>query len=188
MARNNNNILVQGFSGAVGKQLVLRIRGGKTFLVNRPVKKKGRVPTAAQKAMQVKFREAVIYAKTAIQNAALKLHYQAVAQPGQSAYHAAFKDACRGPELSNLNTERYSGKVGDRITVRAVDNIFVDIVRISILAADGAILETGAAERDPNGLDFRYTITQPNANLAGTTIRVVAEDLPRNRTFLEVVL
>ena len=188
MARNKNNILVRGFSGAVGKQLVLRTSGDRTILANRPGKNPGRVATPAQEAVKLKFREAVIYAKAALQNASLKLDYQDVAKPGQSAFNMAFTDAYKAPELSNLNTDGYTGNPGDSITVRAIDNFFVDLVRISILAANGAVLEEGAAEPNANGLDFSYTVTQSNASLAGTTVRVIAEDLPRNRTVLEKVL
>jgi hypothetical protein len=46
-------------------------------------------------------------------------------------------------------------------------------------------LEEGAATPNANGLDFSYTATQSNASLAGTTIRAVAEDLPRNELRLK---
>jgi len=188
MARNRNNILARGFSGAVGKQLVLRTSGERTFLANRPSKNPNRVPTPAQEAVQLKFRESVIYAKAAIQDPALKLDYQAVARPGQSAFNVAFNDAYKGPELSNLNTEAYAGNPGDIITVRAIDNFFIDSVRISILDSNGSVLEEGAATPNANGLDFSYTVTQSNVSLPGTTIRAAAEDLPKNRTILDKVL
>lgn len=188
MARNKNNILVRGFSGSVGKQLVLRTSGDRTFLANRPSINPGRVATPQQEVVQLKFKEAVVYAKAAIQDPALKLDYAAVARPGQSAFNVAFSDAYMAPELSNLTTSGYAGNVGDKITVRAIDNYYVDSVKVTILDAGGTLLEEGNAQPDPNGLDFTYTATQANAVLPGTTIRVAAEDLPKNRTILDKVL
>lgn len=188
MARNKTNILARGFSGGVGKQFVLRTKGERTILANRPSINPNRIATPDQEAVQLKFRESVIYAKTAIQDPALKLDYAAVARPGQSAFNVAFSDAYLAPELSNLDTNGYSGTIGDRITVRAIDNFFVESVKISILAAGGVLLEEGNAVLGTNGLDWTYTVTQANAALAGTTIRVAAEDLPKNRTILEKIL
>jgi hypothetical protein len=64
MARNKNNIITRGISGAVGKQLVLRTSGERTFLANRPNKILNLVSTPAQKVVQLKFRELVIYASS----------------------------------------------------------------------------------------------------------------------------
>lgn len=64
MARNKNNIPARGFSGAVGKQLVLRTCGESTFLANRPSKILNRVSTPAQEVVQLKFRDSVIYASS----------------------------------------------------------------------------------------------------------------------------
>ncbi|ULQ55441.1 hypothetical protein KJS94_12390 [Flavihumibacter rivuli] len=188
MARNRSNILVRGFSGAVGRQLVLRTRGDQTYLANRPSINRNRVPTNDQQEVRLKFKDAVTYAKAAIQDPALKLDYAAVARPGQSAFNVAFSDAYLPPELNNLRTDAYSGDPGDKITVRATDNFFVDKVTVAIIALNGTVIEEGEATPDANGLDFTYTATQSNAVLQGSKVRVTAEDLPRNRTVLEVTL
>jgi hypothetical protein len=107
----------------------------------------------------------------------LKLDYQAAARPSQSAFNVVFNDAYKGPELSKLNTDAFAGNPGEIITVRAIDNFFIDSVRISILDSTGAVLEEGAATPNANGLDFSYTATQANASLVGTTIRTVAEEI-----------
>jgi len=130
MAKNKNNILARGFSGAIGKQLVLRTSGDRTYLANRPSRNPNRVDTPEQAAVKLRFKQSVVYGKAAIKDPALKLDYLSVARPGQSAFNVAFSDAYMAPELSNLDTESYSGNVGDKITVRATDDFFVASVRV----------------------------------------------------------
>jgi len=178
---------MRGFSGTVGKQLVLRNRAGKTILANRPVVNKNRIPTPQQEAVRLRFRESVVYAKTTMQDPALKLDYAAAARPGQSHYNVAFTDAYLPPVISNLQTDQYTGKPGDKIMVRVMDDFYVDKVQVSITAG-GVVLEFGDAVPESNGLDWSYTITEANASLPGTVVKVSAEDLPKNRSILEKTL
>ncbi len=66
MAQVRNNLVVQGLSGMLGKQLVLRTRkNGKTFVSAAPRRRADYVPSEAQKKQQARFRAAVAYAKEA---------------------------------------------------------------------------------------------------------------------------
>lgn len=188
MARNKSNIILQGFSGSLGNQLVVRNRDGETYLSSKPKFKRGRKPTVPQQSVRMKFRESIVYAKAAIADPALKLDYEAMARPGQTAFNVAFSDAYIGPEVSNIQAVGYSGKAGQVITVRAIDNYVVTKVRFTLSDAEGFVLEEGEAVQLSNGVDWSYTSTFENATLAGTVIRVVAEDMARNQTVLEKVL
>ena len=61
MADVNLNALVDGLSGKVGKNLVLRQRGGRTFMASRP--KQSQTMSDKQRDSREKFLAATQYAK-----------------------------------------------------------------------------------------------------------------------------
>jgi hypothetical protein len=69
--------------------------------------------------IRAKFHLAVIYAKTAMTNAALKEGYAAVRRCTQTAFNVAFLHAYNGPVLSDLHTDRFEGAPGQPIVVHA---------------------------------------------------------------------
>ncbi|TWW00635.1 hypothetical protein [Chitinophaga pinensis] len=109
-----------------------------------------------------------------------KAFYAALAGPDQSAYNIALKDAVKSPEVISINTENYTGAIGGRIFIRAVDNVKVVRVRVSIRTAADDPVEQGEAVLQANGLDWLYTTTAVNATLAETVIRATAIDTPGN--------
>ena len=56
---------------------------------------------------------------------------------------------------------------------------------VSIVNADGSIVEEGDAVRQANGLDWLYTATVANESLTGDKIVVRASDKPGNITTVE---
>lgn len=188
MARVDNNIMTRFSSGAIGKQLVLRNRGNDSFLSNRPKRKKRRKKTPKQQEVRLRFTEAAKYATGVSNDPLLRIDYEAKVLPGQTAYNVAFADAFMPPELSALKTAGYKGKVGDIITVRAMDNFKVESVKFEIIGADETEIESGLATADENSLDWNYTIKNQNDSIPGTLIRVTAMDRPKNQTFLEQTL
>lgn len=187
MALNKNNILLRGFIGSIGKQLVIRQRGSKTILSNSPKINPNRLPTSKQQQILKKFKWATKYAISAVKDPDLKLLYQAAAAEGQSAYNVAVSDAFQPPVLSELNTKGYTGQPGDKISVLAIDNFMVKTVHFAIIK-DGAILEEGDGIKDENGLQWHYSTKKLNRNVYCTVIRLVAQDLPGNQATLEQIL
>lgn len=101
MATTNDNVLLKGARGTLGRQVVFRQRNGKTVMCNLP----GKYPpkTANQLANQERFAKANLFAKAVIADPVRKAQYQARAtKPGQSAYHVAFRDAFHGAEISEV--------------------------------------------------------------------------------------
>lgn len=188
MAENINNILTRGYTGTIAGQLVLKIRNGKPYYSSRPTFKKGRKPTANQSRAREKFARAVRYGKTVIDDPELNAWYHKAAKPEQSAYTAAISDANEPPQLNNLNTEDYGGKAGQIITVIAVDNFWVEKVSVAIIAANGDIIEQGAAVPDSIFHTWTYTTSVTHENTTGILIRVTAEDKPKNQAVLEKTL
>lgn len=188
MARADNNVLTRFTSGAVGKQLVLRNRGTRSFLSNRPKLKKRRKSSAKQDEIKLRFRMAAKYARKIINDDTLRPDYEAAVLPGQTAYNVAFADFFLGPEISEINTDGYKGAIGDKLIVRALDNFQVTDVAFQIFGADGTEIETGLATMEENGVDWGYTATAANPELTGSIIRVMAVDRPQNRTVLDKLL
>ena len=187
MARSTNNVLTRNYSGKVAGQYILRTRGNKSIIAGLPSKNE-RVASPKQEVIRRKFALSVIYAKKALTNPDLKVAYNAVAKGNQTAFNVALLDAFKAPELSNLRTEGFTGAAGQSFTVQAIDNFRVTKVSFGLYAPDGSLLEEGEAIMDENGFDWIYTTKLEIPSPAGTLIRVSAEDIPKNRTLLEVVI
>ncbi len=89
MAKSRNNIVTAGLSGGIGNQLVFKQVNGETIVAKYPNRKGSSTPK--QIALNNKFAKATVYAKNALQNAALKKVYadQAAKRLGVSAYAMA---------------------------------------------------------------------------------------------------
>nr|MBC7614380.1 hypothetical protein [Pseudopedobacter sp.] len=189
MAESIGNDMVYGMSGSVGNMLVYRRRGNRTFVSRRPVINKNRVASAAQLAVQEKFKEGIIYSQTANAIPALKEAYALAATGNQTSYNRAFIDFQTPPSFSGQpDMMDYSGQIGDSFSVKAIDDFSVDRVHVRIQAADSSLIEEGEAVMDINGIDWKYTATQANATLAGTQLTFKAYDLPGNEAVLALTL
>src|SRR5688572_3663894 len=91
MARLDKNSLLNGVSGAIGKELVLKQYGDKTVVSKYPdmsrVKK-----SELQKLQQGVFAQAVAFAQGAKRDPKLRAKYLKKLKSGQSVYHAALQD------------------------------------------------------------------------------------------------
>lgn len=181
------NDLVQGSSGRFGDQLVYRQRGGRTIIARRPGRRI-KPETARQREVKELFAEAVIYAKGVNADAVMKAVYQEKSDAFRSAYNLALADFCKAPEITKYNVAAYTGQIGDKISVRAVDDFRVEWVKLAIIDSADSTIEEGTAVLSPNGADWIYTATVLNPGLAGTKIIISAADLPGNITTQEVIL
>ena len=188
MGESKNNLATEGLSGQVGN-LVFRRRkaDGKVFVSRQPAAFEGD-PTSAQKAVQSKFQQAIIYGKAATADPATKALYANKTTAGQSAFNVAVADFFNAPNIQEIDVSAYTGQVGSVIRVRATDDFNVADVSVHIANVDGSLVEEGAALLQPNGVDWIYTATQQNDSLAGDKITVMVTDIPRNTTVEEKVL
>ena len=187
MAESKDNIMTHGLSGTVGNLVVFRQRAGKTIVANLP--KESKVPpTAEQLLTQMRFRESNIYARAAMKDPKVKEIYESKAKPGQSAFNVAMSDFFHPPVISDADVSGYTGKVGDVVKARVTDDVLVTGVFVSIVNEDGKPVEKGEAVVDSNGLDFTYTATADNPDIAGTVIEFSATDMPDNVTTLDVTI
>lgn len=75
------------------------------------------------------------------------------------------------------------GKQKDTIKVRVTDDFMVKNMQVKIENNGGSLLEEGGATIDTNGLDYIYTATKDNTDLAGDKITITATDEPDNVSF-----
>lgn len=88
------NVLLEGTSGALGKQIVIKNYGGKTVITAYPDMSRVK-PSKQQKAGRNVFREAVAYAQAINNDAVKKSAYKKKLKKGQSVYHAAIAEYMR---------------------------------------------------------------------------------------------
>src|SRR6266540_4740870 len=102
MAKVRNNIVIQGLSGSLGDQLVIRKgRGGKTIVGVMPNFAENREFNETQKAHQEAFRQAVTYAKS-VKNEAV---YLAKAEKeDKSSFNVAVADWFHKPEVVEIDS------------------------------------------------------------------------------------
>ena len=181
MATSKNNIITHGLSGKVGDILVFSQRAGKTIVGKVP--EKTHVPLSEkQKQVNARFQEAVIYARGAIADENQKNAYAQNAGDGKSAYNVAIADFFNAPDIETIDLSGYTGKPGEKIIIKAFDDFKVKQVTVEIYNHDGTTVEKGDALPDASGLQWIYTTTAVNEQLAGDKIIVKASDIPGNIT------
>jgi hypothetical protein len=189
MSNVNENLLVRGARGNVGKQFVYKKRGANTIIARMPSVNKDAVPTEKQLQKRELFSDAAIYAQGAISSADLKKEYEKKASPGKTAYNIALRDYLKAPVVRKIDASNYNGTTGSTIVVNAKDDFRVAGVKVSIHSSTVVLLEEGNAILDPIKRSlWNYTATQNNATLAGSVISAIATDLPGNSGTLSITL
>lgn len=137
---------VAGFSGAMG-EMVFADNEKKNRTV--AYMKKHYAPTEAQLNQQERFKDCALRAQAALTDPATRAFYQAIALERDSSTHiVAFTDFLVLPEFKPLNLSGYRGQVGDKIHIRATDDIGLADVDVKISAQDGTLIEQGKATED----------------------------------------
>jgi hypothetical protein len=183
----SENDLIEGIRGRVGNKIVFRKLGSRTIASRRP--SRGLISNDKQLAHQERFKLAAQYAKAKMLDPAAKAMYDAIAatREATSSFAIAVGDFLKAPEIKEINTGGYTGKVGDVILVKAIDDVKVTSVKITIAKADGTLIETGASVLAPGEVDWKYVATQVAA-VPGVKITVAVTDFPGNTTTLDKVL
>ena len=192
MAHANNSIIIGKLSGSLGKELVFRDWDGKTVVAKSP-RGRSTAGTQTQAETRERFFAASQYAKSVLKSAdqSLAQSYAAVLRPRQNLYSRALQDYMSRPVVKRIDTGKYKGAANDILVIRATDDFRVTNLYVEIYSAGGALLESGFAEQNLNGLDWTYTVIYANpagSALVGTRIKAVATDVPGNEGMLEVTL
>lgn len=189
MARVINNPLLRGASGKLGETHVYkRLPNGMVVMANAPAAR--RSISEKQKANSERFKQAASYAKRQMADPDLKAEYKkGVTYNKSTPYRVALTDYLNAPVVHYIKAFGYTGAVSDLISIKATDDFRVTSVNVEIINSQGIVLEKGSAEKNPRKRHlWKYRTTVVNAQVAGTKIKVVAFDMPQNRTEKEMVL
>lgn len=179
MAKSKDNVVMQGASGRIGRNLVFRQRGDQTIIAKTPRITTDRVMTAKQIAVQHRFYDATQYAKSVMLDEDLKAEYKAKANVNQSAYNVAFKDYFADPEVRRVDDRAYEGEVGDKISFHVKDVMVLRSLSVEILDSEDAVIESGAAVlKDRSETEWVYTTTTQNPDFMDAKYRVTMVDKP----------
>ncbi|MBI3174665.1 MAG: hypothetical protein HYZ25_13155 [Chloroflexi bacterium] len=173
MARVRKNMAMQGLTGLLGDQLLIRTdKAGRTIVGARPTFNEGQAFTPAQVSHHEAFRDATTYAKGA---KGLEVYVKKAAGTPLNSYNVAVGDWLNPPEVKEVDLSDWDGTAGKTIRVLAVDDVQVTQVEVSILDARGEALEHGPAAA-AEGAWWTYTTTADGSN--AIQVQVVARDLP----------
>lgn len=188
MSKIQNNPLLKGASGMLGKVVVYREVRGKVIMANRP--KKSATLSEHQEASKSRFLKAVQYARKQLATEQTKAEYATgITLSKHSAYLVAVTDYLTSPQVNVIDASLYKGIAGNTITVRATDDFKVAKVEVMIIGSNGTLIEQGQAVLQPDTFDeWIYTITNANAALTGTKIIASATDKPGNTGTLELTM
>jgi hypothetical protein len=189
MAKINDNLLVRGARGNIGKQYVYKKRGENTHIARMPSIDKNATPTEKQVQVRELFSAASLYAKGAISDPDLKREYRKKASSENTAFNIAFRDYLKAPVVKSIDTGNYKGVPGSTIVITAKDDFRVAEVTVSIRTAAGVLVEEGKAVLNPIDRNkWIYSAMQNNSSPAGSIINAAARDLPGNKGVLEITI
>ncbi|RYU82147.1 hypothetical protein [Hymenobacter persicinus] len=188
MAKVRNNLLLQGLSGTLGKQLTFRQVGNDTIVSMAPAKsEKPRSPR--QLARQALFAEANCYARAQAANPATQARFAGRPHKPHGGLHTMLvADFLCPPTVQALDLTGYSGEPGQLLYVTATDNYGVAGVHVSLTDATGRAVEEGPAAPGPDVTQWCYCTTTRVPVLSGLRITATATDYPGHTGHLEVTL
>lgn len=132
MAKVRNNVAVRGLSGGIGDLVFQHMPDGTTYVRKKPDFSRRKF-SKGQKKHQSRFQEAAAYARDAAKTQPI---YAELAKGTiKSAYNFALSDWFNPPVIHKI--ERVNG----RIRVQASDNVMVVKVLVTILDAEGKMVE-----------------------------------------------
>jgi hypothetical protein len=181
MAEVKDNIITQGMSGNVGKQIVFKRYGNRTIVSKMPdmseVKK-----SKKQQDENMKFREAAGYARSQMADPVSKAEYQAKVKGMQRAYNLAIADFYKAPEIRQVETRKFFSD--KEISMIILDDFKVAKVNLIITDHDGVVLEEGEAHELGEWI-WKYTTDKDYSGYSSVKILVSAWDKPGNLTAFE---
>jgi hypothetical protein len=181
MAKVTLNPTLIAIQGAVGDLVFKRFEGEE--IVSKMPDRTGIVPTAGQLAQMEKFRLAALYGKAVLADAGSRQVYQdASARKGIPTFALTIADFLNAPAVDEVDLSAYAGRSGDKIGVRATDDVQVQGVAVSIRDQGGALLEEGAAAWTAASAKWEYTATTNLAQGQAVSIEVSATDRPGHKT------
>jgi hypothetical protein len=157
-------------------------RAGRVILCRKPVFAADREFSEAQQGQQGRFREAVLYAKSAIGKETI--YTLIAASTGRIGFNVAIADWFHPPEIEMIDLSEWTGRPGEHIAIRALDDVMVKRVMVVITSSEEVVIEHGdavqEAAQEADASWWVYTTTQ--AAPGNPKVIALAVDLPGNVT------
>jgi len=169
------NETINGYRGSIGK-LVFRKYKGRTIVARKV--KSSKPPTENQLAQREQFAEAAAFVRTINANPSLLAFYEPItAQRDLTVRAVAMGDYLKKPTIKPLDLDKYQGRIGDPIKIRATDDIGLAELNVNIVAQDGTPIESGQAVEDgQRSGKWTYTATKVVALGSDVFIEVTGVD------------
>ena len=153
-------------------------KAGRPILSRKPVFAEDREFTPAQKEQHGRFREAALFAKSAIGKEVI--YTVMAAGTARTAFNVAIADWFHPPEIEMIDLSGWTGCPGESIRIRALDDVMVR--RVTVIIADGEdrVIEQGEAAQEEDDSWWVYTTTK--AATGSSRVIAMAEDLPGHVT------
>lgn len=182
------NDVTEGMSGKFGRKIVFKVVKDVTVATRRSTRK--RVLSENQIAHKARFKRAAQYAKAKMNDPVAKAEYKQIAgnKAFASPFAAAVRDFLVPPEVLSVATNDFSGAAGSVIPIELSDYVKTIRVKVSIIDAAGAIIESGEATYTNSDITWRYITQQVLPSLVGVKIVIIAIDRPGNETTFEKLL
>lgn len=179
VAKLHPNNIIGILHGKVGDLIFVRRKNGSIHVRRLPVRKADF--TAGEVASQNDFRQAAAYVRRTKLEPEQYAPYEAEGKiTGKRACDLAHADFRCSPQIQDIDLSGYTGKAGELIDVEAVDNFEVAAVLLTIVGADGVLIEHGPALIQRAPAPWLYT-TQATVPISQTVmIHVTAVDRPGN--------
>lgn len=177
MAEVKLNALIDSVSGKVGKNAVMRRRGGRTMLTSMPTP--SLEVSVKQKEQRSRFQSAVRFAKKMMLIPDAKEEYAASVKGDdfQTAFTAAVADFLNPPGIDQIILDNYSGNAGEVITILSDKDYKLMTVKVAIYLPDGTLVESGDAfSLYSTRSEWQYVTTVPVAVTDRCKIVVTAKD------------
>jgi hypothetical protein len=169
---------VRGLSGGI-EDWVYQIRDGKTYVGPKP--RRTKEPSQAELNHRERFKEATVHAKSALADPVAREFYETIAEEkGIPAFAVAVGDFLNLPGFKPLNLSNYKGRVGDTITIRAVDDLGLADVDVTISGMNGMIEKGKAFENGVRSGKWTYIATAPVVPGSDIFIEVMGIDHASN--------
>jgi hypothetical protein len=181
MAKVKTNPIVDSIRGQIG-DLVFRKYGERTTISRKP-DFSDRQPTEAQLHHWDRFRQAIVYGKTALADEETEALYEDRAKKkGVPVFSVTTADFFNAPSVDEVDVSAYAGRAGDTIIIQAHDDFEVAGVSVDITDANGQVFESGDASETPaKSGRWQYTATADVPIGTAVRIAVTAKDRPGHK-------
>jgi hypothetical protein len=178
MATSTTNVLTRGYHGRIGT-LVFRRWGQKT-VVSAVADYTGRTWSKAQKSNRDRFRDAMDYARKAMNDPEQMNLYRKKAKGKQTLWNVAVSDYMLKPRMNEMLVMDKHGRKRNTSRNEAKDKAGVKGVIVSIVNSRGFEVEGGIADQMPYTGHWVYNPEGNNPLWKGIKIVVKATDPPGN--------